>query len=96
MVTSRIASGFCLLLFVCAAPAAADQYDDCVTGCSQSVPPCEEQAKIGAGNVQEEQDLIAGCERVRLDCITACREADVPTQPVVTPQEPTPEPPQGQ
>ena len=102
MVTSRIASGFCLLLFVCAAPAAADQYDDCVAGCGQTVAPCEEQARLGAGSAQEEQDLIAGCEKNRMDCINGCRAADVPTPPDVTLQPevaPQPQPegkPQGQ
>ncbi len=67
----------CLLLLSPAVPVSADQYDDCVAGCSQSsVTSCTEQARLSAGNVQEEEELIAACEKSRADCLKGCSDAE--------------------
>lgn len=63
----------------------ADQYEDCVTGCQEKVAPCVEQARLNAGNIQEEQDSIAACEKGRADCVHACSDAE--TKPYTSPQE---------
>ncbi len=70
----------CLLLLSLGLPAFADQYDDCKLDCDQPVAPCVEQARLTAGNVQEEQDLIAACQKNKTDCIQACKEAEVQAQ----------------
>jgi hypothetical protein len=78
------------LLFLCSVhPAFADQYDECINGCSQNLGPCSDQARLTAGNVQEEQDLIAACERNKLDCVQSCKDAETqpPPQPQPLPQE---------
>jgi hypothetical protein len=62
-------------------PVFADQYDDCINGCKQNLSPCVDQARQTAGNVQEEQDLIAACEKNKSDCIKACSEAEAMPQP---------------
>jgi hypothetical protein len=70
-------------------PALADQYDDCRNDCNRLSPPCIEQARLSAGNVQEEQDLIAACGQKKNDCIQACRDAEVQFQ--APPPEQSPE-----
>lgn len=83
---------FCLLLLSPAPPAGADQYDDCLKECSQPLASCVEQARLTAGNIQEEQDLIAACNKTKADCIQVCRDAEVtPTSPPPTPPHPSPE-----
>jgi len=78
----------CLLLLSHALPVFADQYDDCVNGCNESLTSCINQSRLTAGNVQEEQDLIAACENNKADCTRACSEAEA------TPQTPSGTPPQ--
>jgi hypothetical protein len=75
----------CLLLLSHGLPVFADQYDDCINDCKQTVAPCVEQVRLTAGNIQEEQDLIAACEKSKADCIKACKDAE--TQPQPPPQE---------
>ena len=82
----------CLLLIFPTSPAGADQYEDCLKECSQPVAPCVEQARLTAGNVQEEQDLIAVCDKTKADCIQVCRDAEVtPVPPPSPPPQPSPE-----
>jgi len=69
-------------------PLFADQYDDCVQGCKEKLAPCIEQAKLTAGNVQEEQDSITACKIGQSDCIKACSDAEAQNPP------PPPEQPQ--
>lgn len=91
MSKSLFVVSLCLLLLSPGFPASADQYDDCLDGCKQSVAPCSEQARLTAGNVQDEQNLIAACESSKNDCLTACRNAEA--QPEPPPQEqPEPQP----
>ncbi len=79
----------CFLLLSSALPAAADQYDECISGCSPPVAPCIEQARLTAGNVQEEQDMIAACNKGKADCIQACKSAETtPMPPPETKEEP--------
>ena len=78
-----------LLLLSHGLPAFADQYRDCINGCNQAVAPCVDQARLTAGNVQEEQDLIAACENTKASCVQACRDADAPSAP--PPQEEQPQ-----
>ena len=78
----------CFVLLTPALPAVADQYDDCVGGCSQGVPQCVEQARNSAGNIQEEQNSIAVCNKTKADCIHSCRDAEDPS-----PASPPPQPP---
>lgn len=66
----------CLVLPSHALPVFADERDDCINGCKQTVAPCIEQARLSAGNIQEEQDLIAACEKNKYECIDACKAAD--------------------
>jgi len=72
-------------------PVYADQYDDCLHDCSQKLAPCVEQAHLTAGNVQEEQDLVAACDKNKEECIKVCRDAEVQSQPQSQPQ-PVPQP----
>jgi hypothetical protein len=74
----------CLLLLSYALPVSADQYDDCITSCNQPLAACVEQARLTAGNVQEEQDSIAACEKSKAVCIKACKDAE--TAPSSPPQ----------
>jgi hypothetical protein len=74
--------GFLCLLFLShALPVFADQYDDCIKGCNENLTPCVGQARQTAGNVQEEHDLIAACEKDKTDCMKACSDAEAQTQP---------------
>ena len=93
MSRSRFVLTLSLLLACYALPAAADQYDDCLANCQQAVAPCVEQARLNAGNIQEEEDSIAACEKGKAGCIQACRDAETQPQP---PQEQPPELPQEQ
>ncbi len=88
----RVLSGVALslLFFSSAGVAYADQYDDCVAGCGQSASVCTEQVRVSAGNVQEEEDLIAACEKIRSDCQKGCSDAE--SQSPAPPQEPPPNP----
>jgi outer membrane biosynthesis protein TonB len=83
-----------LVLLTHGFPVFADQYDDCLNDCGQQAKPCIEQAKLTAGNVQEEQDMIAACEKIKADCIQACKDAEAQPQP--PPQEQQAPPPQEQ
>ena len=71
----------CLLLVSRALPAFADGYDDCLDGCRNTVAPCVEQVRLTAGNIQEEENLIAACERNKDACIQACRDAEANPSP---------------
>ena len=86
---SNVLSGVALslLFFSSAAVACADQYDDCVAGCGQSASVCTEQVRVTAGNVQEEEDLIAACEKIRSDCQKGCSDAESQNP---APQDPPP------
>ncbi|HEX2768117.1 MAG TPA: hypothetical protein VHN12_02435 [Geobacteraceae bacterium] len=70
-----------LLLLSHGLPVFADQYDDCINDCKQNLAPCVDQARLTAGNVQEEQDLIAACEKSKADCIQGCKGAEAQPQP---------------
>ena len=59
----------------------ADQYDDCINGCKLNLAPCIDQARLNAGNIQEEQDLIAACEKSKADCRKACSDAESQSEP---------------
>jgi len=83
-----------VLLFSTGVPVLADQYDDCVSACNEALSPCTDQAKLNAGNVQEEQDSIAACEKSKADCIQACSAAEA--QPQAPPQEQPDQQPQDQ
>ena len=73
-------------------PAFADQYDDCVKGCNEGLTICINQVRLSAGNVQEEQDLNAACEKNKADCSKACSAAEVaPETPSQTPPEEQPQ-----
>jgi hypothetical protein len=86
---SRVLSGVALsLLFLSSVSAHADQYDDCVAGCAQSASVCTEQVRVTAGNVQEEEELIAACEKIRSDCQRGCSDAE--SQSPAPPQDPPP------
>lgn len=74
-------SSLCLLLLSSALPAIADQYDVCMKVCKDNLAPCIEQAKLNAGNIQEEQDSIAACEKAKSDCEKACSDAEANAQP---------------
>jgi hypothetical protein len=79
----------CLLLLSHALPVSADQYDDCITSCNQTLAPCVDQARLTAGNVQEEQDSIAACEKNKAGCIQACKDAETtPSSPPPPQQQP--------
>ena len=69
----------CLMLLSHGLPVFADQYDDCVKECKENLAPCIEQAKLSAGNVQEEQDHINACKKGESDCIKACSDAEAQT-----------------
>lgn len=75
----------CLLPIILALPAFADQYDDCVTACNPNLAPCIEKARLSAGNIQEEQDMIAACEKIKADCIQKCKDDE--TRPQAPPAE---------
>jgi hypothetical protein len=78
----------CLLLISHALPVCADEYDDCRTGCSQmDLAPCIEQARNSAGNIQEEQDGIAACEKSKADCFQTCKDATTTPDSPPPPQE---------
>jgi hypothetical protein len=86
----RVLTGLALslLLFSPVVPALADQYDDCLAGCGESVvASCIEQARLSAGNIQEEAELIAACEKARENCLKGCSDAESQNQP--PPQEQT-------
>jgi hypothetical protein len=78
------------LLLSQALPVFADQYDNCTKGCNENLAPCVEQARLTAGNVQEEQNMIATCKKSKSDCIKECSEAEA------SPQPPSEEQPQSQ
>jgi hypothetical protein len=61
-------------------PVFADQYDDCIKGCNENLAPCIDQARLKAGNVQEEQDLIAACNKSKSECKKACSDAEAQSQ----------------
>ena len=82
---------FLLLLLSQALPAFADQYDDCLAVCGQPLASCIEQAKLNAGDVQDEQDLIAACNKTKSDCIQVCKDAE--TAPDSPPPQAQPEKP---
>jgi hypothetical protein len=69
------------LLLSHALPVFADQYDDCVKGCNENLAPCVAQARLNAGNIQEEQDTVAACEKSKSDCTKACSDAEAKPQP---------------
>lgn len=75
----------CLFILSRALPVFADQYDDCLNECNQNLAPCIEQIRISAGNIQEEKDSIAACNKAKADCIQACMAAE--TQPQAPPKE---------
>jgi hypothetical protein len=77
-----ISLGF--LLLSCGMPAFADQYDDCIGVCAQNLTQCVDQSRLTAGNVQEEQELTAACQKSKADCRQACTDAE--TQPQSQPQ----------
>jgi hypothetical protein len=85
-----------LLLFSHTVPAFADGYDDCLDGCRQTVAPCVEQVRLNAGNIKEEEDGIAACEKSKADCIQACKDAEAQPQspPPAQEQPPQEQPPQ--
>lgn len=79
----------CLLLFSQGKNVRADDYDDCINGCKQSLSPCVDQTRLAAGNIQEEENMIAACEQSKAACIQACRDAEaLPHSP---PPEPSPD-----
>ena len=78
-----------LMLVIHVVPATADQLDECMRGCEPPLASCIDQARLNAGNVQEEQDLIAACENSKIDCRRSC-EGEPPLTP---PQEKSPEQP---
>jgi len=69
-----------VLLLSTGVPVLADQYDDCVSACNEALSPCIDQAKLNAGNVQDEQDSIAACEKSNTDCMEACSNTKAPPQ----------------
>jgi hypothetical protein len=74
-------------------PAFADPNYECRSSCSQIADSCFEQARLNAGNIQEQQDAISACRDAKGDCIRACRVPDdVPAPPPAeqTQQEPPP------
>ena len=96
MPKSKVLFLLCVMLLSSALSAAADQYDDCITGCSPPVVPCIEQARLTAGNIQEEQDAIAACEKNKADCLQACKSAETtPTAPPPPKEEPLKDQPDG-
>ena len=70
---------FFLLLFL-SKPVFADQYDDCLLGCDQAQASCLEQARLTAGNIQEEEDMIAACQKTKENCAQACNDAETQTR----------------
>lgn len=80
----------CLLLLSHALPVCADQYDDCLAGCGQPLASCIKKAKLTAGNIQEEHDLIAACNKNKADCIQGCKDAEASSN---TPPHPQAQPP---
>ncbi len=76
-----------LLLLSPAVPVSADQYDDCMENCRQRLASCIDQAHTAAGNVQEEQELLASCERSKEECNQACTTAEVQPEPSPAPAE---------
>jgi hypothetical protein len=84
----------CFVIVLSVMTAGADQYDDCLDNCNHNADPCIEQARLSAGNVQEEQDMVAACNNNKSECIKACHDAA--TQPQSTPQEQPQEQPQNQ
>jgi hypothetical protein len=81
----------CLFLLFNAFPAFADLYDDCLTGCGKPLDSCIKQAHLTAGNIQEEQDYIAACNKTKDDCIQACKDAEASSSPSPPPKvEPPP------
>jgi hypothetical protein len=85
MSKSLLVVSLCLVLLAHGLPVLADDYDDCKNGCIQALAPCIEQAKINAGNIQEEEDTIAACEKSMNGCIQACNDAEA--QPKASQQE---------
>ncbi len=80
----KVLSGLVLSLSLLSAtmPALADQYEECIAGCGESaVTTCNEKARLSAGNVQEEADMIAACEKARENCLKVCNDAEAQVQP---------------
>lgn len=82
MSKSLLLLSLCIVLLSPTLPVLADERGDCIDGCKQALAPCVEQARLTAGNIQEEQDLIAACKTKKVDCIDACKvAADAPDTP---------------
>lgn len=89
MTRFRLALSLCLVVLFQGQSVFADGFDDCLDNCGQNLAPCIDQARLTAGNVQEEQDMIAACNKTKSDCIQGCRDAEAQpqTQPQPQPQE---------
>ncbi len=73
------------LLLTAPLTAHSDDYDDCKSACNQALDPCVEQAKLNAGNIQEQEDQIAACRKKEQDCIKGCSDSEA--APQASPQE---------
>ncbi|MDD2853499.1 MAG: hypothetical protein PHY09_16555 [Desulfuromonadaceae bacterium] len=80
-----------LTIFGQSAAAVADEYDDCKAACRNGVVPCIDQVKISAGNIQEEEDMIAACKKESIDCIQRCDDAETKPTPAAPPEKPAEE-----
>ena len=86
-----LATCICILTLFLANSAFADGFDDCMSGCDQPNPACIEQARLSAGNVQEEENLIAACNKSVETCKEGCKGAEATSAPPTPP--PAAEPP---
>lgn len=53
---------------------------ECQTDCRLTYTGCVEQARLNAGNIQEEQEAVAACENRLEKCIDICHDQG-PDQP---------------
>jgi hypothetical protein len=79
----------CFLLLSNGLTVFADSYDDCIKVCNDKLAPCIDQARLNAGNIQEEEDSVSACEKGKADCIQACSDAEAqPQSPPPPPEQP--------